>query len=244
MVGAIRVYPRVCGGTSCRRCAGSSPIGLSPRVRGNQLPLPHQPLHLRSIPACAGEPTAPAAPAAPSPVYPRVCGGTVIEPSGLSTEPGLSPRVRGNRYGRRNGERDRGSIPACAGEPRSACSCCTAPSVYPRVCGGTHRTKSEQNITEGLSPRVRGNHRPNGGPKQRTRSIPACAGEPLPAWHPKRKPPVYPRVCGGTMLARLRLSIVSGLSPRVRGNLLVGLIRPVGKRSIPACAGEPATERP
>ena len=50
---------------------------------------------------------------------------------------------------------------------------------------------------------------------------------------------VYPRECGGTA-ARMRMeSIMSGLSPRVRGNLLHSThIRHVG-RSIPASAGEP-----
>ena len=49
-----------------------------------------------------------------------------------------------------------------------------------------------------LSPRVRGNlcgvclHNGN------FRSIPACAGEPLPAIDPRGVNEVYPRVCGGT----------------------------------------------
>ena len=53
---AIRVYPRVCGGTLDRGRMPTSNRGLSPRVRGN-LPYQHEtlPLH-RSIPACAGEP--------------------------------------------------------------------------------------------------------------------------------------------------------------------------------------------
>ena len=35
-----------------------------------------------------------------------------------------------------------------------------------------------------------------------------------------------------------------GLSPRVRGNLLLGLIDFAGERSIPACAGEPSPAAP
>ena len=71
------VYPRVCGGTSERMyqmrlgsrsipaCAGEPSTdppynlnkdGLSPRVRGNRVPLARARLRSGSIPACAGEP--------------------------------------------------------------------------------------------------------------------------------------------------------------------------------------------
>ena len=50
--------------------------GLSPRVRGNPY-LPAQPADgLRSIPACAGKPTAGELSPNPMTVYPRVCGET------------------------------------------------------------------------------------------------------------------------------------------------------------------------
>ena len=35
-----QVYPRVCGGTSASVMVITSPVGLSPRVRGNPAPLP------------------------------------------------------------------------------------------------------------------------------------------------------------------------------------------------------------
>ena len=69
--------------------------------------------------------------------------------------PGLSPRVRGNQLElTRQGAGGR-SIPACAGEPE----------------GGS------PGLSQGLSPRVRGNLTVED--ERRTRSIPACAGEPL-----------------------------------------------------------------
>ena len=55
----LRVYPRVCGGTRGRRGRRILYGGLSPRVRGNPLPGFPIPSGLRSIPACAGEPTTP-----------------------------------------------------------------------------------------------------------------------------------------------------------------------------------------
>ena len=59
--GTLRVYPRVCGGTSCWLCTAASAAGLSPRVRGN-----HE------------DGTTPMDQLFTS-VYPRVCGGTSTE---------------------------------------------------------------------------------------------------------------------------------------------------------------------
>ena len=115
------VYPRVCGGTSPARVTASVLPGLSPRVRGNRgaaiLPRNGQ----RSIPACAGEPTAAARSSALLAVYPRVCGGTARISSRESTRRGLSPRVRGNLDPGVVGGVGGRSIPACAGEPRRGC---------------------------------------------------------------------------------------------------------------------------
>ena len=55
---------------------------------------------------------------------------------------------------------------------------------------------------------------------------------------------VYPRVCGGTALVRRTRPPERGLSPRVRGNPLAGLLAAAVLRSIPACAGEPAAGIP
>ena len=95
------VYPRVCGGTYRARQVHAGSLGLSPRVRGNRLPLLHVPSNLRSIPACAGEPPWSNPYCTLPPVYPRVCGGTGTDVSDRSQGQGLSPRVRGNHARRR-----------------------------------------------------------------------------------------------------------------------------------------------
>ena len=52
------------------------------------------------------------------------------------------------------------------------------------------------------------------------RSIPAHAGQPsLPALSVRRGR-VYPRACGATQKPQHRISMLGGLSPRMRGNLL------------------------
>ena len=92
---------------------------------------------------------------------------------------------------------------------------------------------------KGLSPRVRGNRRRVREAHWTARSIPACAGEPpeSPAHLVLRK--VYPRVCGGTLLAIAGVGAFHGLSPRVRGNPFATRIARSKAGSIPACAGEP-----
>ena len=133
----------------------------------------------------------------------------------------------------------RRSIPACAGEPLGSVPLLYTTEVYPRVCGGTHEGQQPGGGIRGLSPRVRGNLARCRQPRNRRRSIPACAGEPATGSWAIYPGPVYPRVCGGTTSAPLKPKSVSGLSPRVRGNPLK-LPRRLGRgRSIPACAGEP-----
>ncbi len=157
---------------------------------------------------------------------------------------GLSPRVRGNPGGPRPGAARRGSIPACAGEPPMVSSTACLLAVYPRVCGGTMASAAAEMTLPGLSPRVRGNrtHRPH--QLRRGRSIPACAGEPGRGSTRCRGRGVYPRVCGGTHSPSLSVLHPAGLSPRVRGNRNREYERLAGRRSIPACAGEPASTEP
>ena len=216
-----RVYPRVCGGTPGQPLQPLRVHGLSPRVRGEPTP--------RSLAAQGG------------PVYPRVCGGTndslPIIPNGI----GLSPRVRGNPLLPGPHQPEAGSIPACAGEPPVFRCPRVRAGVYPRVCGGTPPHGVAVLAPPGLSPRVRGNpvaagqHHPDEG------SIPACAGEPIPAPAPAPEDLVYPRVCGGTGRISISTCRYSGLSPRVRGNRQRAPIGCAGPGSIPACAGEPPT---
>ena len=195
---SLRVYPRVCGGTTAVIGERPSSPGLSPRVRGNQRRRLRRGSHGGSIPACAGEPSTWWASAARSWVYPRVCGGTTRSMSRSVSDKGLSPRVRGNPEFAADAGPGGGSIPACAGEPTSEPGSMRAARVYPRVCGGTKSRRAHSASHSGLSPRVRGNRalsRRQRGPQG---SIPACAGEPAGAGLLHSYDRVYPRVCGGT----------------------------------------------
>jgi len=172
-----------------------------------------------------------------------VCRGTGRAGSRASLTSGLSPRVRGNLGAHLDRLDMPGSIPACAGEPRTRHDILVTFWVYPRVCGGTPRRFSSLVPRAGLSPRVRGNPTFHRALRLCFGSIPACAGEPKGDPAPASGTRVYPRVCGGTDI-ELRPPVSSvGLSPRVRGNqaLLTDDRGHLG--SIPACAGEPARSR-
>ena len=218
--------------------------GLSPRVRGNLLVTVIASSPFRSIPACAGEPGLVQLFQLFQLVYPRVCGGTPLKSHPPGCPRGLSPRVRGNRASYDDIWKALGSIPACAGEPHIVAAAEAVFSVYPRVCGGTHRHRRARLRPAGLSPRVRGNHMADFKPITVQRSIPACAGEPLCPRRRILRHPVYPRVCGGTSCARPSSNNQSGLSPRVRGNPVALCRAGAGGGSIPACAGEPPDDAP
>ena len=159
--------------------------------------------------------------------------------AGTSAIRGLSPRVRGNLPAAWNPHPAAGSIPACAGEPGRTLTLSAMSGVYPRVCGGTHCSNPRFGITQGLSPRVRGNPAHACACAWQPGSIPACAGEPAVAPTAAMLCRVYPRVCGGTVVNRMWVYRLLGLSPRVRGNPGAYPAPPFARGSIPACAGEP-----
>ena len=70
-------------------------------------------------------------------VYPRVYGGTWAARPAPSRGHGLSPRVRGNHFVPDRDYYEKGSIPACTGEPWVIKSVTPLVTVYPRVYGGT-----------------------------------------------------------------------------------------------------------
>ena len=168
-----------------------------------------------------------------------MCGGTDVAQRRLRARDGLSPRVRGNRSYATLMATSQRSIPACAGEPRQYLRVGAVGGVYPRVCGGTATSDQGPDPTEGLSPRVRGNHTRRIASITTLRSIPACAGEPVRERAVAIPVEVYPRVCGGTGFDGRLPPRPQGLSPRVRGNPYGYRARRAREGSIPACAGEP-----
>ena len=109
------------------------------------------------------------------------------------------------------------------------------------MCGVTMASGDAGAGDVGLSPRVRGHHVLSANGIDRARSIPACAGSPPFLNNRKQAVWVYPRVCGVTCQKERRRSQQYGLSPRVRGHRRRGFHSAGSVRSIPACAGSPAS---
>ena len=233
------VYPRACGGTVGVPEMRPALPGLSPRLRGNRTRRTCHSSPIRSIPAPAGEPVVDWRRVGRQRVYPRACGGTLRVCSVPSAANGLSPRLRGNRAVARCQPCQRRSIPAPAGEPRRCAHSRCTEWVYPRACGGTIERRWKDQIEDGLSPRLRGNRSGFASPSLSGRSIPAPAGEPAHISPLRSLCTVYPRACGGTRCRGRVGGDTGGLSPRLRGNLVLFPHTTQGRGSIPAPAGEP-----
>ncbi len=188
-------------------------------MRGNRLvSIIHSPI-CGSIPAHAGEPSAPHIVSTHSRVYPRTCGGTRMAAYYNEHDPGLSPHMRGNHMENHNGSQLAGSIPAHAGEPPNRLPRVHCMRVYPRTCGGTSSRAQPPSPALGLSPHMRGNHGHAFAGRIAMGSIPAHAGEPISPFFIENS--------------------FMGLSPHMRGNLYIFDIRMPLRGSIPAHAGEP-----
>ena len=153
----VPVYPRVYGGTSHPCEVLASRDGLSPRVRGNLAQVDHLNFIQRSYPACTGEPTCRGDDLGVARgLSPRV-RGTMPGLGRPHLVTGLSPRVRGNPEVFCGVVAERGSIPACTGEPYFSLYSFILASVYPRVYGGPVSMVTNRNLTS---------------------VYPACTGEP------------------------------------------------------------------
>ena len=193
----------------------------------------------RSIPACAGKPTAGTSSTKASRVHPRVCGEAPANTALWPALGGPSPRVRGSPkrpdalgYFHR-------SIPACAGKPADESRAERRLRVHPRVCGEAHRHVTWRDNAWGPSPRVRGSRNNGICREPGAGSIPACAGKPWRGASRRDWLRVHPRVCGEACVPLAERCTEKGPSPRVRGSHEEPSVRCIESGSIPACAGKP-----
>ena len=152
---------------------------------------------------------------------------------------GPSPRARGSLVVRDEGVAGLGSIPACAGKPRSRCRRGRRSRVHPRVRGEAPFGTAPWTASQGPSPRARGSHGDGGGSVSHGGSIPACAGKPASGSRIRGGPRVHPRVRGEAQLDDGRLVYHYGPSPRARGSPPPPSDQLAPHGSIPACAGKP-----
>ncbi len=109
--------------------------------------------------------------------------------------------------------------------------------VHPRVCGEHALSIATAPTNGGSSPRVRGTlprYEPTG---ERTRFIPACAGNTRGCNGHFVRESVHPRVCGEHEAIAEKTPGADGSSPRVRGTRVSIPCDFELRRFIPACAG-------
>ena len=233
--------------------------GLSPRGRGNRSRAGFASLRLGSIPAWAGKPSSRPTHCRLPAVYPRVGGETLtffflqcsdqgLSPRGRGNPPGLPewndfqrsiPAWAGNRINTSDPIIERRSIPAWAGKPVLGHGLPPFLAVYPRVGGETTVIRSAGFLLPGLSPRGRGNRQVQRFFSCHNGSIPAWAGKPWASREPAALAAVYPRVGGETVSRPVGLHVLTGLSPRGRGNHFIASDTLEVQGSIPAWAGKP-----
>jgi len=237
------VHPRVRGGTSRQAVAAIHSGGASPRARGNRRAARERAGGAGCIPACAGEPRSGGETDARAGVHPRVRGGTTRFYPAKMDLAGASPRARGNHAIPQHLAGRLGCIPACAGEPSCACFRSLITRVHPRVRGGTWWRPTTSRSSGGASPRARGNRVAALEAELERRCIPACAGEPHLGRADPQEGRVHPRVRGGTAVRDRREKASEGASPRARGNPAQETPSMADQGCIPACAGEPGSDR-
>ena len=191
--------------------------GSSPRVRGTPPIQLHRSAAGGIIPACAGNTIDSSLRVFLFRDHPRVCGEHTIWPPSLGGGAGSSPRVRGTHKEENAGIRQRGIIPACAGNTDRSRRMGWGERDHPRVCGEHWQDDSRGVRAMGSSPRVRGTQYSLIHVCFSLGIIPACAGN--------------------TALAEYVEIADSGSSPRVRGTHPRRCRAKHRSGIIPACAG-------
>ncbi|KFI72984.1 hypothetical protein BMIN_0696 [Bifidobacterium minimum] len=150
----------------------------------------------RIIPASAGQTYSWDPKASDNGDHPRECGANACQLTLSASRRGSSPRVRGKRTPPGRGTRQRGIIPASAGQTDWLLFPMAYSSDHPRECGANLPFAATAAQRFGSSPRVRGKHLRDAEQAAINRIIPASAGQTLIGlvyWSSARD---HPRECG------------------------------------------------
>ncbi len=235
-----------------------SMIGSSPRGRGTRSAGWRTQTTCRFIPAWAGNTKNTGCGSMQSTVHPRVGGEHAEDEEFRKLYDGSSPRGRGTLKVKRAANHRIRFIPAWAGNTTVVTGGTGVATVHPRVGGEHHWVRYSPVCLSGSSPRGRGTRAAGLARCQGFRFIPAWAGN-TPPVPPNSVPvPVHPRVGGEHVVkgggfplpfsvhprvggehaaADAAIAHRGGSSPRGRGTPGVGAGVDVGRRFIPAWAG-------
>ncbi len=237
------VHPRGCGEHGRWMLALDIAGGSSPRVRGTPPSEQGQWVSVRFIPAGAGNTRDAWGTPVPHAVHPRGCGEHLCPSFHGIARYGSSPRVRGTPDSLTAEVQVSRFIPAGAGNTHCRWRRPRSFPVHPRGCG-EHLTGWRLNtFSVGSSPRVRGTHRGLGRASDRSRFIPAGAGNTPRARGRLSTSPVHPRGCGEHSSIICCSVTTPGSSPRVRGTPVCCAENRIDWRFIPAGAGNTRRDR-
>ena len=113
-------------------------------------------------------------------------------------------------------------------------------TVHPRACGEHRNSLPSPPLSRGSSPRVRGTPQEGIELLAVHRFIPARAGNTVRSRMAQSTSSVHPRACGEHKTWARKRTTCPGSSPRVRGTLFEPHVGRLGKRFIPARAGNTA----
>ena len=231
------VHPRACGEQARVKLHPSYAIGSSPRLRGTVNEEIQPLIHVRFIPAPAGNRLSPISVTRDTTVHPRACGEQPEPEASRRSLTGSSPRLRGTAPRCPPRSPPSRFIPAPAGNSAPCGSPPAAAAVHPRACGEQRRTLTTFRSHSGSSPRLRGTAGEPLANLHHYRFIPAPAGNSTDPWPNSSRTPVHPRACGEQILFACASPCRSGSSPRLRGTGPVRQGIEGRRRFIPAPAG-------
>ena len=214
---AVSVHPRAGGEHALAAPGEVSSDGSSPRGRGTPPRVRRSGWGHRFIPARAGNTGRGRAARRATPVHPRAGGEHRTTHVTLALPAGSSPRGRGTPHHPRH--------PRAAGR------------FIPARAGNTARRRTPPRRSPGSSPRGRGTLEIQLDRPESPRFIPARAGNTPIASPRASRPSVHPRAGGEHTELDLGAWAAAGSSPRGRGTLEVPPRLLLGRRFIPARAG-------
>ena len=134
-------------------------------------------------------------------------------------------------------------IPAHAGQTRQADTGTVRRKDHPRACGANCMPCCTSLLAVGSSPRMRGKPPMTVHGWNRTRIIPAHAGQTCRLCSAVSPRADHPRACGANVPFKFDVHLLFGSSPRMRGKHPVIAWRALMRRIIPAHAGQTAHVR-
>ncbi len=170
-------HPRACGANALSSRFFKASHGSSPRMRGKRRFLAGHGIHVRIIPAHAGQTyTCRWHPPARTD-HPRACGANNASSMVTLSICGSSPRMRGKHMDDGRHHRRRRIIPAHAGQTRPPTHGPVIRADHPRACGANQPLTVAVINTTGSSPRMRGKRDRHDREGRCGRIIPAHAGQ-------------------------------------------------------------------